>query len=59
MFQGHSDSRFSNFFSLETARLIEAIFHVERSCNGGMKVCKNGLCHLTKVAAMPLYGKNL
>ena len=27
--QGHSDSTFSNFFSLETARLIEAIFHLE------------------------------
>ena len=27
--QGHSDSTFSNFFSLETAKLIEAKFHVE------------------------------
>ena len=24
-----------------------------------MKVCSNGLCHLTSMAAMPIYGKNL
>ena len=36
--QGHSDSTFSNFFSLETARLIEAKFHVEPPWDGGMKV---------------------
>ena len=25
----------------------------------GMKVTTNGLCHLTKIAAMPIYSKNL
>ena len=25
----------------------------------GMKVCSNGLCHMTSMAAMPIYGKNL
>ena len=29
--QDHSDSVFSNFFSLETTKPIEAIFHVEPS----------------------------
>ena len=48
---------FSNFFSLETARLIEAKFHVEPPWDGGMKVCSNGPGHLTSMAAMPLYGK--
>ena len=24
-----------------------------------MKVCSNGLCHLTSMATMPIYGKNL
>ena len=24
-----------------------------------MKVCSNGLGHMTKMAAMPIYGKNL
>ena len=33
-FQGHSDSTFSNFFSLETAGLIEAKFHVEPAWDG-------------------------
>ena len=57
--QGHSDSTFSNFFSLEIARSIEAKFHVEPPWDGIMKVSTNGLCHLTKVAAISIYGKNL
>ena len=32
--QGHSYSTYSNFFSLETARLIEAKFHVEPPWDG-------------------------
>ena len=54
--QGHSDSTFSNFFSLETARPIKAIFHVECPRDRKMKV---SLFHMTKMAAMPTYGKNL
>ena len=50
---------FSNFFSLETARHIEAKFHVEPPWDGGMKVCSNGPGHMTNMAAMPIYGKNL
>ena len=50
---------FSNFFFLETARLIEAKFHVEPPWDGGMNLNTNGLCHMTKMAAMPVYGKNL
>ena len=57
--QGHSDSTFSNFFSLETPRLIEAKLHVEPPWDGGMKVSTNGLCHMSKMAAMPIYGKKL
>ena len=36
--EGHSDSIFANFFSLETARQIEAKFHVhvEPPLDGGM-----------------------
>ena len=40
--QGHSDSTFSNFFSLETARSIEAKFHVEPPWDWGTKSCSNG-----------------
>ena len=54
-----SDSIFLNFFSSITTRLIEAKFHVEPSLDGGTKVYSNGPGHMTKVAAMPIYGKNL
>ena len=40
--QGHSDSTFTNFFSLEIARPIEAKFHVEPPLDEGMKGCSNG-----------------
>ena len=55
---GHSDSTFANFFSLETARLIEAKFHVEPPWDGETKISSNGLDHMTNMAAMPIYGKN-
>ena len=40
--QGHSDSTFSNIFSLQTARPIEAKLHVDPPWDGGMKVYSNG-----------------
>ena len=57
--QGHSDSTFSNFFSLEPAKSVEAKFHVEPPWDGVMKKNTNGLCHMTKMAAMSIYGKNI
>ena len=54
-----SDSTFSNFFSLETAKPIEAKFYVESPWDEGMTVGTNGLCHMTKMATIPTYGKNL
>ena len=57
--QGHSDSTISNFFSLETAGLIESIFHVEPPWDGGTKDCSNAPGHMINMAAMPIYGKNL
>ena len=57
--QGHSDSTFSNFFSWETARPIEVKFHVEPHWDGRMKVCSNGPGLMTKMAAMPIYVKNM
>ena len=38
---------------------IEAKFHVEPPLDGGTKVCSNGPRHMTKMTAMPIYGKNL
>ena len=54
--QGHSDSTFANFFSLEKAMLIEAKFHVEPPLDGGTKGCSNGHSHMISMATMPIYG---
>ena len=48
-----------NIFSSETALPIKAKFYVEPPWEGGTKVCINGPGHMTKMAAMPIYGKNL
>ena len=42
---------------LKNTRPIEAIFHVEPSLDGRMKVNANGLCHMTKMATMAIYAK--
>ena len=57
--QGHSYSTFSNFFLLETARPIEAKFNVEPQWDGGTNICSNGPSHMIKMAAIPIYGKNI
>ena len=54
-----SDSIFLNFISSITTRPIEAKFHIKPSWNWGTKVCSNGTGYMTKVAAMPISGKNL
>ena len=51
--QGHSDSTFANFFSLETAKPIEDKFHMEPPWDSGTKVCSNGYGHMTNMVAMP------
>ena len=37
---------------------VEAKFYVEALWVGGTKVPSNGRGHMTKMAAMPIYGKN-
>ena len=54
-----SDSICLNFFSTITTRPIEAKFRVEPPWDGGTKVYSKGLGHMTKMADMPIYGKNL
>ena len=48
-----------NIFSSETALPIKAKFYVEPPWEGGTKVYINGPGHMTKMAAMSIYGKNL
>ena len=52
-------STFSNIFSSETTGSIEAEFHVEPPWDGGTNIYLNDPGNMTKVAAMPIYGKNL
>ena len=55
----HPSSSFSNIFSSETTGEIEAKFHMESQWDGGTKVYTRDLGHMTKMAAMPIYGKKL
>ena len=48
---------FSKIF-FEPALPIKAKFYVEPPWVGGMKDCSQHLGHMTKMAAMPIYGKN-
>ena len=51
-------STISNISS-ETTGPIEVKFHMESPWDGETKDCSNGPGHMTKMAAMPIYGKNL
>ena len=53
-----SSSTISNIFFSETACPIKTKFYVEPPLVGGAKVCLRHLGHMTKMAAMPIYGKN-
>ena len=48
-----------NIFSSETAWPIKVKFHMKPPWDGETKVCSNGPGHMTKMATMPIYGKNL
>ena len=53
-----SSSTISNIFFSETAGPIKAKFYVEPPWVGGTIFCSLHLGHMTKMAAMPIYGKN-
>ena len=55
--QGHLDSHFQTSFPQKPP--IETKFHVKPPWYRRMKVFSYGLCHMTNMAAMPIYGKNL
>ena len=52
-------STFSKDFSSETTGPISIKFHMQPLYRGGKKVCIFCPGHMTKMAAMPIYGKNL
>ena len=47
-----------NIFSWEFARPIKTKFHIEPLWIGRTKICSKGPGHMTKTAAVPIYGKN-
>ena len=51
-------STISNVFSSETTWTIKAKFYVQPPWQGGKKVYINSPGHMTKMADMPIYGKN-
>ena len=48
-----------NIFSSETAWPIKAKLYVEPPWEGGTKIYVNDPGHMTKMAAMPIYSKNV
>ena len=48
----------TDFYS-ETSLPISVKFHMQPLGSGGTKICWNGPGHMTKMAFMPKYGKNL
>ena len=48
-----------NDFSSVTTGLIATKFHIQPPGTLGKKNCSNGLEHMTNMAAMPIYGKNI
>ena len=52
-------STISNDFSSKTTGPIATKFHIQPPGHLGKKNCSNGLGHMTNMATMPIYGKNL
>ena len=50
-------STFLNIFSSVTTGQIKIKFHMETPKDAETKVCSSGPGHITKMAAMPIYGK--
>ena len=49
-----------NLYEYQRSRsFIEARFYVKPPWDGGTKVCSNGPDHMTSMATIPIYGKNL
>ena len=55
----HRLSTISNDFSSETTGPIATKFHIQPPGPLGKKICSNDLGHMTNMAAMHIYGKNL
>ena len=50
---------FQTYSPLKPLGRLKPNFIMEPPWDGGTKVCSNGAGHMTEMAAMPIYGKNL
>ena len=59
--RGQRSFRFQhlNLFTSEIVELLRNKFHMKAYGGMGMKIHTNELGHMTKMATMPIYGKNL
>ena len=55
--EGHSDIKIKSCFFNKIAGSFETKFRVKAYGSTGMKICTNCLGHMTKMAAVPIYGK--
>ena len=45
--------------TFQTSSPLKPLGRLKHPWDGGTKVCSNGPGHMIKMAAMPIYGKNL
>ena len=57
--KGHSDFKVKTCCSQEQFGNLEPKVHMKANGRMGMKIYTNELGHMTKIAAMSIYGKNL
>ena len=57
LFKGHSDSTFSNVFSIEISGPIKAKFHVKPPWDEGTSLCSIGPGHMTERPTCPFMEK--
>ena len=57
--KGHSDFKVKNLFLAKTVKRFGTKIHMKAWGRIGMKIYTNELGHITNMAAMPIYGKNL
>ena len=57
--KGYSDFKVKTCFFAEIVERFETKAHMKAYGRMGMKIYTNELGHMTNMAAMPIYGKNL
>ena len=56
--KGHLVFKLKTLFYSKTVGLLETKYHVKVCRSTGMKIYANGIHHMAKMVAMPIFGKN-